>query len=245
MDSSWTCSVRQVSGRFSVCTISYQTDHSTGPKQKSSYWRKDNANSEEEWKDGLWCEDRSERRQRSISERSFTDERTAMPLTFADERQYLRSVNGSFPDLRVERGILTCRSPALWLLLLIFLDVIGLHGISMRYLCARHYCDCRGLNVACGVEDVENVQLPTMRGPRTPESVSAPRGSGFVGFPFTVQYYSVFHSVQSDSHHEKISYVRNRWDCDMLDWSRLCCSTIDVDSDDLHRTGVAQIIHNH
>lgn len=38
------------------------TNPSTGPKQESSYGRKDNANSEEEWKDGLWCEDRSEGR---------------------------------------------------------------------------------------------------------------------------------------------------------------------------------------
>lgn len=87
--------------------------------------------------------------------------------------------------------------------------------------------------------------LLTVRGPRTPESESAPRGSGFVGFSFTIQSYSVFHSVQSNGHHIKISYVRSRWDCDMLDWSRLCCSTVDVDSDDLHRAGVAQIIHNH
>jgi hypothetical protein len=110
--------------------------------------------------------------------------------------------------------------------------------------------------VACGVEDVENVQLPTADAAdncaapiasltrATRECVSAKR-FGFRGFSFTGQYYPVFHSVQRNSHHLKISYVRSRWGCDILYWSRLCCSTIDVDSDDLHRIRVAQIIHDH
>jgi hypothetical protein len=63
-----------------------------------------------------------------------------MLLIFADERRYLQSTKQSAGGVRKRREqLLTGRSPTLWLLVLVFLNVFGLRRVSMGHLCWRHY----------------------------------------------------------------------------------------------------------